>query len=207
MYPTERFNAYSHLVGTVLAVIGTVFLLIKSVDSHSAARIVSSAIYGASLIVLYGFSTFYHSIWRPKAKGILQKFDHCSIYILIAGTYTPFALVTLPDAWGWSIFGVSWGLALFGIIQEVTYGRVSPSRWLSLVLYVVMGWLILVAIKPLTTYLSNGGLFWLVLGGLAYSIGIYWFINDTKIKHGHGIWHIFVLVGSICHFICIYFYL
>ncbi len=207
MYHTERFNAYSHLIGTILAIIGTVLLLIKSAGSHSALRIVSSAIYGASLIILYSFSTFYHSIWQPKAKGILQKFDHCSIYLLIAGTYTPFALTTLPPAWGWSIFGVSWGLALFGIIQEVTYGRISPSRWLSLVLYVVMGWLIIVAINPLTQNLSNWGLFWLVFGGLLYSIGIYWFINDEKIKHGHGIWHIFVLLGSISHFICIYYFL
>jgi hemolysin III len=207
MYHTERFNAYSHLVGTVLAIFGTVLLLIQAAQGDSILRMVSFAIYGASLIILYGFSTFYHSIWQPKAKGILQKVDHCSIYLLIAGTYTPFALVTLPPAWGWSIFGVSWGLALFGIIQEVTYGRVSPSRWLSLVLYVVMGWLILVAINPLVQNLSNWGLFWLVTGGLAYSIGIYWFINDTKIKHGHGIWHIFVLAGSIAHFICIYFYL
>ncbi|WP_370386353.1 hemolysin III family protein [Snodgrassella alvi] len=207
MYYGERFNAYSHLTGFILSIIGTVFLLIKSVLYGDAYRIVSSAIYGGSLIFLYGISTLYHSIRSHHAKAVLQKFDHCAIYLLIAGSYTPFTLTTLNGGWGWSLFGISWGLAIFGIIQEVTIGRKSENRILSLILYLLMGWLIIVAIYPLIHHMSAPGLFWLISGGLAYSIGIYWFINDEKICHGHGIWHIFVMLGSLAQFICVYAYI
>lgn len=207
MYYGERFNAYSHLTGFILSIIGTVFLLIKSALYGDAYRIVSSAIYGGSLIFLYGISTLYHSIRSLHAKAVLQKFDHCAIYLLIAGSYTPFTLTTLNGGWGWSLFGISWGLAIFGIIQEVTIGRKSETRILSLILYLLMGWLIIVAIYPLIHHMSAPGLFWLISGGLAYSIGIYWFINDEKIHHGHGIWHIFVMLGSLAQFICVYAYI
>ncbi|MDO1510358.1 MULTISPECIES: hemolysin III family protein [unclassified Neisseria] len=206
MYIGERFNAYSHLAGAVLAITGMVLLLIKAVGTLDVYKVVSAAAYGTCLIVLYVGSTIYHSVPQPKAKAVLQKIDHCAIYLLIAGSYTPFTLVTLQGAWGWSLFGVSWGLALFGIIQELTIGRKSEKRLLSLILYVLMGWLVLVAIYPLVKTLPPEGMFWLVLGGLLYSAGIYWFINDTKIKHGHGIWHLFVLGGSLAQFICVYFY-
>lgn len=207
MYYGERFNAYSHLTGFILSIIGTVFLLIKSVLYGDAYRIVSSAIYGGSLIFLYGISTWYHSIRSHHAKAVLQKFDHCAIYLLIAGSYTPFTLTTLNGGWGWSLFGISWGLAIFGIIQEVTIGRKSETRILSLILYLLMGWLIIVAIYPLIHHMSAPSLFWLISGGLAYSIGIYWFINDEKIRHGHGIWHIFVMLGSLAQFVCVYAYI
>ncbi|MFS6937718.1 PAQR family membrane homeostasis protein TrhA [Neisseria animaloris] len=206
MYIGERFNAYSHLAGAVLAITGMVLLLIKAVGTLDVYKVVSAAAYGACLIVLYVGSTIYHSVPQPKAKAVLQKIDHCAIYLLIAGSYTPFTLVTLQGAWGWSLFGVSWGLALFGIIQELTISRRSEKRLLSLILYVLMGWLVLVAIYPLVKTLPPEGMFWLVLGGLLYSAGIYWFINDTKIKHGHGIWHLFVLGGSLAQFVCVYFY-
>lgn len=207
MYYGERFNAVSHLIGLIMAITGTVFLLIKSAHDGDAYRIVSSAIYGASLIFLYGVSTLYHSIRSNQAKHILQKFDHCAIYLLIAGSYTPFTLTTLNGGWGWSLFGVSWGLAIFGIVQELTIGRHSERRLLSMILYVIMGWLIIIAIYPLIQRMSATGLFWLVSGGLAYSIGIYWFIKDEQIRHGHGIWHIFVLLGSLAQFICVYAYI
>lgn len=203
MYRGERFNAYSHLIGLVLALAGTVLLLLKTA-SHSATAITAVAVYGASLILLYGGSTLYHSIRARHAKNILQKFDHCAIYLLIAGSYTPFTLITLQGGWGWSIFGVSWGLALFGIVQELTLGR--KTRVLSLILYVLMGWLVVVAVWPLIHRLSLWGLFWLVAGGVLYSAGIYWFVNDEKIRHGHGIWHLFVLAGSLAHFIAVYAY-
>ncbi|MDO5074172.1 MAG: hemolysin III family protein [Neisseria animaloris] len=206
MYIGERFNAYSHLAGAVLAITGMVLLLIKAVGTLDVYKVVSAAAYGTCLIVLYVGSTIYHSVPQPKAKAVLQKIDHCAIYLLIAGSYTPFTLVTLQGAWGWSLFGVSWGLALFGIIQELTISRRSEKRLLSLILYVLMGWLVLVAIYPLVKTLPLEGMFWLVLGGLLYSAGIYWFINDTKIKHGHGIWHLFVLGGSLAQFVCVYFY-
>lgn len=203
MYYGERFNAYSHLIGVALAIVGTIFLLIKAAD-RSAYHIVSAAVYGASLIVLYLGSTLYHSIAHHMVKRVLQKVDHCAIYLLIAGSYTPFTLVSLNGAWGWSLFGVSWGLAAFGVIQELLIPQ--KNRHLSLVIYVLMGWLALVAIKPMMSILSIGALVWLVLGGVFYSVGIYWFINDEKIRHGHGIWHLFVLAGSLCQFVCIYYW-
>ena len=206
MYPGERFNAYSHLVGAVLAVIGTVMLLQKAGHTQDVYKIISSTAYGVCLILLYMGSTIYHSTRHPGVKGVLQKFDHCAIYLLIAGSYTPFTLVTLNRAWGWSLFGVSWGLAAFGIAQELTIGRKSEKRLLSMILYMVMGWLVVVAMYPLLQTLPAWGLFWLVLGGLLYSGGIYWFINDEKIKYGHGIWHLFVLGGSLAQFICVYVY-
>lgn len=204
MYRGERFNAYSHLFGTLLAITGLVLLLLQSARIGDVMLITSAAIYGVSLVVLYGGSTLYHSIRAPKIKAVLQKLDHCAIYVLIAGSYTPFALNTLNGAWGWSLFGVSWGLALFGIVQELTLGR--KTRLLSMILYVLMGWLVLVAVYPLLQRMPGAGLFWLVAGGLAYSIGIYWFVNDEKIRHGHGIWHLFVLTGSLCQFVCVYFF-
>lgn len=160
MYPGERFNAYSHLVGTVLAVVGMVLLMVKATQTQEIYKIISSAAYGISLIVLYAGSTLYHSVSHPGVKGILQKFDHCAIYLLIAGSYTPFTLVSLHGVWGWSLFGISWGLAIFGIVQELTIGRKSEKRLLSMILYVVMGWLVVVAIYPLIKTLPAAGLFW-----------------------------------------------
>ncbi|MCS4534441.1 PAQR family membrane homeostasis protein TrhA [Neisseria montereyensis] len=206
MYVGERFNAYSHLAGTLLAVLGLVLLLVKAAATADVYKVVSAAAYGICLVILYAGSTVYHSVRKPETKAMLQKLDHCAIYLLIAGSYTPFSLVSLHGTWGWWLFGVSWGLAVFGIAQELTIGRKSEKRLLSLILYVLMGWLVVVAIYPLVQNLSSAGLFWLVLGGLLYSGGIYWFVNDEKIKHGHGIWHLFVLGGSLAQFISIYFY-
>lgn len=206
MYAGEKFNAYSRLAGAVLAVAGLVLLLMKAAEHFDVYKVVSAAAYGSCLILLYAGSTIYHSMHRPRVKAVLQKLDHCMIYLLIAGSYTPFALVTLRGAWGWSLFGVSWGLALFGIVQELTVGRKSEKRLLSLVLYLLMGWLAVVAVYPLVQNLAAAGLFWLVFGGVLYSAGVYWFVNDEKIKHGHGIWHLFVLAGSLAQFVCVYFY-
>ena len=189
-----------------MAMSGMVLLISKAISDFNPYKLAGAITYGVCLSLLYLGSTLYHSIPQPKIKAVLQKIDHCMIYLLIAGSYTPFTLVTLNGGWGWSLFGVSWALAIFGIIQELTIGRKSEKRRLSMLIYVVMGWLILVAMYPLAKALSAAGLFWLALGGILYSVGIYWFINDTKIKHGHGIWHLFVLAGSVAQFICIYFY-
>lgn len=203
MYHGERFNGISHLLGTALAITGLVVLVTRAASVGDPWKIVSFSLYGATLVALYLISTLYHSA-KGRAKSILQKFDHSAIYLLIAGSYTPFALVTLRGAWGWTLFGISWGLALFGIVQELTLGR--RTRVLSMILYVVMGWMVLIAIVPLVHALENGGLFWLSLGGVLYSVGIYWFLNDEKIRHGHGIWHLFVLGGSVCQYICVLAY-
>ena len=197
MYYGERFNAISHMVGAVASIGALVTMVVIAAGTSDQYRVVGASVFGATLVLLYVISTLYHSV-KGRSKNVLQKFDHCAIYLLIAGSYTPYALVTLQGAWGWTLFGLIWGLAAFGIVQEVTISRKSQTRWLSLLIYLVMGWLVLIAIKPLIANLATAGLVWLVLGGLVYSIGVYWFINDEKIRHGHGIWHLFVLGGSLC---------
>jgi hemolysin III len=204
VYHGERFNSLTHLTGSILAVIGLVVMVTTAGLHGTAWQVVSVSIYGAMLVLLYGFSTIYHSIKSPRAKAVLQKFDHCAIYLLIAGTYTPFTLVTLHGPWGWTLFGLSWGLAVFGIVQELTLGR--RTRILSMILYVVMGWLIVIGMKPLLQALPTAGLAWLAAGGLIYSVGIYFFLNDERVPHYHGIWHLFVLGGSACQYLSVQFY-
>jgi hemolysin III len=201
MHFGERFNSVTHLLGTVLSVAGLATLVTMAALERDPYKIVSFAVYGAMLLVLYTISTLYHWVRNPRLKAILQKCDHSAIYLLIAGSYTPFTLVTLRGPWGWSLFGVSWGLAALGIVQELTLGR--RTRSVSMVIYVLMGWLALVAIRPLVSALPPAGTAWLLAGGLIYSAGIYFFINDERIRHGHGIWHLFVLGGSLCQFVSI----
>lgn len=203
MYLGERFNSITHLLGAIFAVAGTVALIILADRQGSTLKIIAFSIYGTTLINLYLVSTLYHSIRPHAAKAILQKFDHCAIYLLIAGSYTPFALITLYGSWGWTLFGLSWGLAVFGIIQELTLGR--RTRALSMGLYIVMGWLIVIAIGPLLRAMPLPGIAWLATGGIIYSAGIYFFVNDQR-RHYHGIWHLFVLGGSLCQFICMLLY-
>lgn len=203
MYKGERFNSLSHFVGIILAAIGVSFLIAKAVDKNDAWKIISFSIYGGVLILLYLISTIYHSTKGP-IKNFFRQMDYISIYLMIAGSYTPFTLITLRGAWGWSIFGVIWGLALIGIIQELLVGK--KTRRYSLMIYVLMGWLIVIAIKPLIEILPTAGLWWLVSGGLAYTFGIIFFLLDEKYRHFHGYWHLCVLAGSICQFICLLFY-
>lgn len=200
MYAGERFNSISHLVGAALAVAGTAVLVVLAARVGDPWKIVSFSVYGATLVVLYVFSTLYHSI-RGRAKNVLRKFDHCSIYLLIAGSYTPFALVSLRGPWGWSLLGAVWGLALLGIAQEIWLAK--GARILSLVIYVVMGWLALVAIVPLWLALTPAGFAWLAAGGALYTAGIAFYATDHKVRHGHGVWHLFVLGGSACHFLTV----
>lgn len=203
MYYSERFNSYSHLAGTGLALAGSVVLIVLAARLGDPWKIVSFSIYGAMLVALYLFSTLYHSV-RGRAKDVLRKFDHCSIYLLIAGSYTPFTLVSLRGAWGWSLLGVVWGLALLGILQEIWLAK--GARVLSLVIYVLMGWLALVAAAPLWEALTPTGFAWLAAGGACYTLGIVFYATDHKVRHGHGVWHLFVLGGSSCHFFTVLFY-
>lgn len=203
MYHGERFNSISHLVGAGLAVAGSAVLIVSAGLAGDPWKIVSFSIYGAMLVVLYVFSALYHSV-RGRAKNVLRKFDHCSIYLLIAGSYTPFALVSLRGAWGWSLLGVVWSLALLGIAQEIWLAK--GARVLSLVIYVLMGWLALVAVSPLWIALTPAGFAWLVAGGACYTLGIGFYATDHKLRHGHGWWHLCVLGGSICHFITVLLY-
>ncbi|KNH09078.1 putative membrane protein hemolysin III [Candidatus Burkholderia brachyanthoides] len=201
MHVGERFNSISHLIGAVLAVAGLASLVTMGALDRDPYKIVSFAVYGAMLFLLYLISTLYHLARTPRVKATLQKCDHSAIYLLIAGSYTPFTLVTLRGPWGWSLFGVIWGLAILGIVQELTLGH--RTRIVSMVLYVLMGWLALVAVRPLVVTLPPAGTAWLVAGGVIYSAGIYFFINDERIRHGHGIWHLFVLAGSLCQFVSV----
>jgi hemolysin III len=200
MYYGEKLNAITHLVGAVLALAGTVVLIFLSTSDGNPWKVVSASIYGTTLVLLYSFSTLYHSL-RGRAKNILRAVDHQSIYLLIAGSYTPFCLVTLRGPWGWSLFGAVWGLAVLGGLQELR--RSSGARMLSLAIYVVMGWGALAAVVPLTDALGWTGFAWVAAGGLFYTLGIVFYLLDTRLTHAHGIWHLFVIAGSGTHYFAI----
>jgi hemolysin III len=197
MIPGERFNGYTHLGGALLATAGAVVLIVLAALKGDPWRITAFAVYGATLVFLYAASTLYHST-RGRAKAVLRKIDHTAIYLLIAGTYTPFALVTLNGAWGWTLFGLVWGLAAIGIVQELVLAR--GARVPSLVIYLVMGWLAIIAVVPLAEALGWAGLAWMAVGGVIYTAGIVFYVFDEKVPHFHGIWHLFVLAGSAVHY-------
>jgi hemolysin III len=199
----EMANGITHGIGVVLAIAALGILTAFASIYGSAWHVVSVSIYAATLVILYTASTLYHSIQKPRAKRILQVLDHSAIYLLIAGTYTPFTLVSLRGPWGWWLFGVIWGLATLGVMFQLSPMR----RWrgVSLGLYLGMGWVVVVAIKPLIISVATGGIVFLVLGGLAYTAGIL-FYGWKKLKYHHAIWHLFVLTGSILHFFSILFY-
>ena len=203
MYYGERLNGGTHLTGAVLAAAGAAVLIVLAARQGDPWKITSFSIYGAMLLALYTLSTLYHST-RGRVKDIFRKLDHCSIYLLIAGTYTPFTLVTLRGAWGWSLFGVIWGLAALGIAQEAWLAK--GARIVSLVIYVLMGWLAVIAVSPLIDALTPAGFAWLAAGGMLYTAGIVFYAFDEKLRHGHGIWHLFVLAGSVSHYFAILLY-
>lgn len=199
----ERLNAWTHLFGAILALIGGVLLVVLAAMDGDAWKIVSVSIYGLTLVMLYSFSTLYHSL-SGRAKVILRKLDHLGIYLLIAGSYTPFCLVTLRGPWGWGLFGVVWGLALIGSLQELRPQR--GARILSVVIYVVMGWAALAALSPLLQALGPQGFAWLAAGGLFYTLGIVFYALDSRLAHAHGIWHLFVVAGSASQYVAILLY-
>jgi len=199
----EKLNVITHAIGLVLSIVALVLLVVFASLEGTVKHIVSFSIYGASLIVLYSASTIYHYSQRPKLRKRLNIFDHAAIYVLIAGTYTPFTLVVLKGWVGWTIFGVSWGLALVGIILKLFFtGRYDK---ISTFAYVLMGWLIIFAIKPLVQNLPFEGLMWLLAGGIFYTVGAALY-SIKRMKYNHAIFHIFVLLGSFAHFIAIFFY-
>ncbi len=199
----EQFNSITHLIGAAAALAGLVVLVVAASRQGDPWKIVSFSIYGATLLLLYVSSALYH-ILRGKAKDVFRKLDHHAIYLLIAGTYTPFTLVTLRGAWGWSLFGVIWGLAVLGIVVDSLPQK--GLRILPVVIYVLMGWLVLMALKPLLQALPSTGFVWLLVGGLFYTGGIVFYALDERVRHFHGIWHLFVLLGSISHYITVLFY-
>ena len=199
----EKTNIISHAIGLVLSIVALVLLVIRASLYGQALHVVSAAIFGISLIVLYAASTFYHSAKDPKIRTRLRIFDHATIYVLIAGTYTPLTLITLTGTTGWVIFGISWAMAVTGITLKLFFtGRFNV---LSTLMYVFMGWIIVFAITPLINNLSTEGLFWLFAGGVAYTTGAIIY-GIKKIGFNHAIFHMFVLLGSFCHFVSVYFY-
>ncbi len=200
----EFYNVITHGFGAALSVVALILMIIYSAISDSTIAIVCSLVFGLSLITLYSASTIYHAVYKLKWKKICQRIDHLSIYILIAGTYTPIALLGLKGIWGWTMFGVIWGLAIIGFIFKF-----SPLRYnekISLSLYAIMGWTAIIAIKPMIENLSAGALTFIILGGLCYTFGIYFYAKDRKPFY-HPIWHLFVLGGSIMHFCAVFFFI
>ncbi len=203
MYHGEKFNAITHLVAAALALPAAIVLIVLAAMEGDAWKVVSVSIYGFTLVLLYTFSTLYHSL-RGRAKIVFRKLDHQSIYLLIAGSYTPFCLVTLRGPWGWSLFGVVWGLAVIGVLQELW--PIGKGRILSVVLYIVMGWVALVAVVPLLGVLSAAGFAWVAAGGMFYTLGIVFYALDERLPWAHGVWHLFVLAGSAAHYFAILHY-
>jgi hemolysin III len=199
----EVAHRITHGIGALLSVIGLVTLVLYSSRYGDAWTMVSSCIYGTTLIALYTSSTLYHSVTTPEPRKLLQKLDHAAIFFLIAGTYTPFTLVNLRDDWGWPLFGMVWSIAIAGMIMELLVKQ--RSRRLSIGLYLGLGWLIIAVIQPLTANIAPGGLVLLVTGGLFYTLGVIFYMWKTLLYH-HAIWHLFVLAGSTCHFFSVLLY-
>lgn len=197
----EKLNSISHLVGAVLALAGFVPLIVVAAEGGGATEVVSFTIYGVTLLLLYVMSTLYHS-FSGKRKALFRRFDHMAVYLLIAGTYTPLAAVLLGGTLGWTLLGAVWGLALVGVL----YSALRPAGGgtaLQVVICLTMGWLCVFGWEPMMAAFPDGGFAWLLAGGLFYTVGVVFFVLDTRVPHGHGIWHLFVLAGSASHYVLI----
>jgi len=197
----EWLNASSHGVGLVLSIVGFVVLLVLAIARGTASRIAGCAVYGCTLISLYLASTLYHAAASPQYKRVLRFLDHAAIFLLIAGTYTPFLLVNLRGVWGWSLFGMVWCVAVVGILLKLRF--LGRHQALSTAIYIAMGWMVVVAIKPLAAHVSFPALIWLVSGGVLYTVGVLFFVS-RRIPFGHAVWHLFVLAGSACHYFAVF---
>ena len=199
----EVAHAITHGLGVVLAIVGLCVLVTRAALYGGPAHIIASAVFGSTLVLMYTASTLYHSIPLPKTRKILRVIDHSMIYFLIAGSYTPFTLITLKGAWGWGLFTFTWGLALFGVAFKVFFtGRFEK---LSLAVYLAMGWAAIVAVEPLMESLPRGGLALMLAGGITYSGGVAFYLW-TRVRYHHAIWHLFVLAGSVLHYFAVLFY-
>ena len=199
----ETANWFTHALALLLSITALVLMVVYSTRFGDVYHIVSSAVFGTTLILLYSASTLYHLVPVGRAKNVFQKLDHAMIYLLIAGTYTPYTIVNLRGPWGWSIFGVVWGVALTGLLLELIMKK--RLGWLSVSLYLCLGWIIVIAVKPLMANLAGGGIVLLVSGGLFYSLGVIFYLWK-RLPFQHAIWHLFVIAGSLCHFFSIFLY-
>lgn len=200
----EVANSISHGLGLVAAIVGTPFLILSAIDYADVSFVVGVSIFSGTMISLYLASTLYHAMPRGKAKYVFRVIDHSAVYLLIAGTYTPFMLGVLKGAWGWSLLAAVWTLALIGVGLKA-FGKASHPA-ISTTLYVVLGWLILIVIKPLVSLMEPNGLLLLVLGGVLYTLGVVFFVIDSRLRYGHLVWHLFVVGGTVCHYFSIFYY-
>jgi hemolysin III len=199
----EVANGTTHGIGIGLSVAALVILTAFAVLEDDVYKLASAIVFGVSLVLTYTASTLYHSLPQPEVKHVLKILDHCAIYVLIAGTYTPFCLVTLREANGWWLFSVVWGLAAVGVALEAFWAY--RPRWLSALVYLAMGWLVVVSIDPLVDLLAPRGLWLVVAGGLAYTVGTLFYVFD-HVRYMHAVWHVWVLAGSVCHFLAVLLY-
>jgi hemolysin III len=197
----EIANSLTHGVGLAASLVALPVLVLAAAGRRDTWQLVGGAVFGATLVLLYLASTLYHAVPGPRVKRVLRVLDHSAIYLVIAGTYTPFTLGALRGPWGWALLGTIWTLALLGVAAKCLLGFRFPR--LSTVLYVGMGWLIVVAAQPLVTSVSPAGLAWLLAGGLCYTGGVAFFVADSRLRYGHAVWHLFVMGGSACHFVAV----
>ena len=200
----EIANSISHGIALVAAFVGSPFLIMQAARHGNTGFLVGTCLFATTTILLYLSSTIYHALPIGKAKRAFRVFEHCAIFFLIAGTYTPFTLGILRGAWGWTLFGFIWFLAVAGVVLKLFGKRSHPV--LSTCLYLLMGWLVLIAIAPLSAKMPAAGLSWLVAGGLCYTVGVVFFATDSRLLYGHLIWHLFVIAGTTCHFIAVLWY-
>lgn len=198
----EMANSISHGVGLLAALVGTPFLIRNAVEQGDVAFTVGTILFCATVIILYFTSTLYHAFPAGKAKRVFRVIDHSAIFLLIAGTYTPFTIGVLHGSWGWTLFGIVWGLAIAGVILKAFDKASHPV--LSTGLYLLMGWVVLIAVDPLFARVPSASLFWLFAGGLSYTAGVVFYATDSRLQYGHLIWHLFVIVGSTCHFFAVW---
>jgi hemolysin III len=203
-FSEEVANVISHGVALIAAIVGTVVLIVQAARHADAGFVVAVSLFGATMILLYLASTLYHALPVSRAKRAFRVIDHAAIFLLIAGTYTPFTLGVLRGAWGWSLFGVVWGLAAAGVVLKVFDKASNPI--FSTGLYLLMGWVIVVAVEPLFSRVPTQGLLWLLAGGLFYTVGVVFFATDARVKYGHFIWHLFVVAGTTCHYFAVLWY-
>lgn len=200
----EIANTLSHGFGLIAALAATPFLILHAVRNEDAAFIVGASIFATTMVLLYLASTLYHALPAGRGKEVFRVIEHSAIFLLIAGTYTPFTLGILRGAWGWTLLGLVWGLALAGVALKALNRMAHPAFFTGL--YLLMGWLIVIAAQPLSARVPTSGLLWLVAGGLAYTLGVIFFVLDARLRYGHFIWHLFVITGTACHYFAVYWY-